>query len=90
MVLDLLTSLHDFGDTLFVRVTTKASKNKVECQHLANGQKRLCVYVTESPENNKANEAVLQLLAKTLMITKNQLKIVKGHQTRDKIIKLSI
>ena len=64
-----------------VRVTTRAKQNKV----VENGD-ALRVYVTCVPENGRANEAVIDLLADYFKIAKSRIKILKGLTSRDKII----
>lgn len=69
------------GTQMTVRVTPKASRNRV----VEDGD-ILRVYVTVVPENGKANAAVLKLLSKTLDIPKSRLKILRGDSSRDKVI----
>ena len=47
------------------------------------------VRVTAAPENGRANDAVLRLLADALSIPRESLAIVSGHSARDKIVELS-
>jgi uncharacterized protein (TIGR00251 family) len=47
------------------------------------------VRVTAPPENGKANEAVMQLLAATLRVPRGDIEIVSGHGARDKIVALA-
>ena len=42
-----------------------------------------------APEQGKANEAVVRLLAETLALTVRDVAIVSGHGTRDKIVTVS-
>jgi uncharacterized protein (TIGR00251 family) len=46
------------------------------------------VRVSEPPEDGRANEAVLRLLAKTLDVPRRRLAVVSGHTSRDKIVVL--
>ena len=46
------------------------------------------VYVTTAPEKGKANNAVLELLSKTLDLPKRNIIIVQGMTTRNKIIEI--
>ena len=50
--------------------------------------KSLEVEIRAKPENNKANERLLSFLAKRLNLPKENLKIVKGHRERKKLIKI--
>jgi uncharacterized protein (TIGR00251 family) len=47
------------------------------------------VRVAAPPENGRANEAVLGLLAETLRVPRTAVSLVSGHGTRDKIVELS-
>ena len=46
------------------------------------------VRVAEPPEDGRANEAVLRLLAKTLDVPRADVTLVSGHAARDKIVTL--
>jgi uncharacterized protein len=46
------------------------------------------VRVSEPPEDGRANEAVLRLLAETLDVPRTNVALVSGHASRDKIVKL--
>ena len=46
------------------------------------------VRVAEPPEDGRANEAVLRLLAKTLDVPRADVTLVSGHAARDKIVRL--
>jgi uncharacterized protein len=47
------------------------------------------VRVTAAPENGKANEAVVRLLADTLSLPRRDVAIVSGHAARDKVVALA-
>ena len=63
-----------------VRVTPKASKNRIE---IGNPIK---VYVSAPPIDGEANKAVIELLSKFLGVPKTRLSVVKGSAGRDKTI----
>jgi len=44
------------------------------------------VKVTSPPEDGRANQAVLGLLAETLRLPRRALSIVSGHGSRDKVV----
>ena len=67
-----------------VKVKTNAFKNEVK---LINN-KKLFVKTTATPEKGKANKQVILLLAKFYKISKNQLEIVSGLKSKNKIIKI--
>jgi uncharacterized protein (TIGR00251 family) len=46
------------------------------------------VRVSEPPEDGRANEAVLRLLAKTLDVPRATVELVSGHASREKIVVL--
>jgi len=46
------------------------------------------VRVAEPPEDGRANEAVLRLLAKTLDVPRATVELVSGHASREKIVVL--
>ncbi|WP_420569407.1 DUF167 domain-containing protein [Thalassovita sp.] len=78
-----LTHLATPGAEIEVRVTPKASRNRVTLQ---DGTIR--VYVTTAPENGKANAAVQKLLAKSLGLAKSRLTLIRGQTSRDKTFRL--
>jgi uncharacterized protein (TIGR00251 family) len=47
------------------------------------------VRVTAPPENGRANEAVLRLLATALAVPRDHVSLVSGHGGRDKIVELT-
>ncbi|WP_353308662.1 DUF167 domain-containing protein [Shimia sp. NS0008-38b] len=71
------------GAEISVRVTPKASRNKV----VQDGDV-LRVYVTVVPENGKANAAVQKLLAQSLGLAKSRLSLVRGATARDKVFRV--
>lgn len=74
---------------LWIRLTPKASRNRIgEVRSLADGKKALAIYVTTIAEDGKANESMLQLLAKYLKIPIHRLKIVQGNKSRNKLVRI--
>jgi uncharacterized protein len=47
------------------------------------------IRVSAPPEDGRANDAVLELLAKRLGLPRRALSIVSGHKARDKVVELS-
>lgn len=75
------------GVRLTLRVTPKASRNAIAgLADTASGGKALKVTVTAVPENGKANEAVVKLLAKAWKLPKSSLSVVAGATDRNKIL----
>ena len=67
-----------------IRVTTRAKKESVKSR---DNVLRVCV--NQPPEDGRANEAVIKLLAEHFKISKSQIKIVKGEKSREKIIEIT-
>ena len=75
-------------DTLHIKVTPKAKIERIKKEVRDDGTALYKIYVTAAPEDGKANDAVIKLLAKSLDIAKSSLTIVRGHTIRDKVIKI--
>jgi uncharacterized protein len=71
------------GAEIAVRVTPKASRDRIVGEDGA-----IRVYVTVVPEDGKANEAVVCLLAKALGVAKTRLTLLRGATARDKVFRL--
>jgi len=76
------------NNVITVRVTPKASSNRIKIEGMPDGSTRYRVYVTVAAEDGKANEAVLRLLAKTLGLPKSTLVILRGKSSQNKIIRI--
>ncbi|HAY49729.1 MULTISPECIES: DUF167 family protein [Thalassospira] len=78
------------GIRLFVRLTPKASRNAINgLIEDANGRLQLRASVTAVPENGKANQALIKLLAKAAKWPKSSVGIVSGHTDRNKVLVIS-
>jgi uncharacterized protein (TIGR00251 family) len=64
-----------------VKVHPKSKQNKIVWRNT------LKVYLTEPPENNKANTQMLDLLKKTF---KKEVSLIRGHNSRKKIISIEL
>ena len=72
-----------------VRLTPKASADRVgDTRKLPNGDEQLVVYVTAPPEDGKANEAMIRLLAKHLNVAASRLTIMRGQTNRNKLVRV--
>lgn len=69
---------------LNIRVQPKARRNAIE----VDGDDRVTVRVTAVPEDGKANDAVVALLAKRLGLAKGRISIVRGQRARDKTVQI--
>jgi uncharacterized protein len=47
------------------------------------------VRVTAAPDGGRANEAIVRLLAETLSVPRDAVKLVSGRGARDKIVELT-
>jgi uncharacterized protein (TIGR00251 family) len=70
---------------LKLRVAPGASRAGIVGRH-GTGWK---VRVTAAPEAGKANDAVVRLLADTLVLPVREIEIVSGHSSRDKLVELT-
>ncbi len=69
---------------LNIKLIPRAKHNKIERINENNYK----IHLTAPPVDNKANEALLDILAKNLRIRKSNLRIVKGEKTRNKVIEI--
>jgi hypothetical protein len=75
------------GVTVSLRVTPRAAKDNVAgLARVAEGAVEYKIGVTASPEDGKANAAVIKLLAKAWKVPKSSLSIIKGAADRRKVI----
>ncbi len=72
-----------------VRVTPRASRERIEADLLPDGTWSLKVYVTCVPEDGKANAAVIAALAKALRLPKSAITITRGQTSRNKVVEIS-
>ena len=77
--------LHDgrMGSAIAVRVTPRASRNKI-VEMLADGT--IKVHIAAPPVDGEANEALIRFMAEVLNVPKSRLEIVAGQSGRDKLI----
>lgn len=71
------------GQQIAVRVTPHASRNALRVE---DGVIR--IYVTTVPEDGKATQAVVKLLAKAMGVAKTRLVLIRGAAARDKLFRL--
>ncbi len=71
---------HREGLVIGVRVSAGASRERVMGEHAG----ALKVSVAAAPERGKANKAVCELVAKTLGVSRAQVRLVSGETSRDK------
>ncbi len=74
------------GAALTIRVIPRASRTEI-ANIMEDGTVR--IRVTAPPVEGKANQAVIDFLAKVLDIAPSQIEIVAGKQRRDKIVAIT-
>jgi uncharacterized protein YggU (UPF0235/DUF167 family) len=67
-------------------ITTKTRAKKYSVQQV--DQTNFIVAVKEAPLDNKANDAVVRVLAEYFKISPSQVEIASGHTARKKIVEL--
>jgi hypothetical protein len=75
-------ALHPDGLVLPIRVQPGAKKNSIHGVH----DGALKVSVQAAPEDGKANDAIMELLKKSLGIKRNQIEMLSGQTSRNKKI----
>jgi len=78
------------GDILHLRVTPKASSNRIKYEEQTDGSTVIRVYVTCVPEDGKANDVVIKLLSKEFSLSKSTFVLKRGHKNRDKIVMVQL
>lgn len=72
------------ASVLRVRVQPRASRSQV----LGYDGQLLRVRVSAPPEDGRANEAVVALLAEALGVPRSRVRILRGHTSRDKLVSM--
>ena len=86
----LFSATRDGAIQFAVRVSPRSSRQAVEgIVKDADGAKLLKIAVNAPPDDGKANQAVLALLARTIGIARSRLSLVSGATARKKVIKLN-
>ena len=78
-----ILALADGEGRLALRVTPGARSETVEI-----AQGKVLVKVRVKPEDGKANQAVLELLARALGITTSRLRMLRGATGREKLVQI--
>ena len=78
------------GVRVLVRLTPRARADRIDgIARLADGAAVLKVAVTAPPADSRANDALLQLLAKEWRVPRRDLAIVGGQKSRNKTVRLA-
>jgi uncharacterized protein (TIGR00251 family) len=68
-----------------VYLQPKSSKNEIAGAY----RDGIKIRVTAPPSEGKANKALIKLLAKELRVPESNIGILKGHHSREKILRIS-
>lgn len=68
--------------TINFRIQPGARRNEISGEY-GNGIK---VRLTAPPEQGKANQALISLLAEKTRLKENQISIIRGHTSRNKVV----
>ena len=68
-----------------IRVQPRAKRNAV----VADATGLVKVYVTALPEDGRANEAVIELLAEHFGVRCRQVEIIRGETSRNKVLRVT-
>lgn len=74
---------HPLDHTLAIKVQPNASRTEFS-GWLEDGT--LKIRIQSPPQDGKANKALLQFLAKEIGVSKNQISILRGETSRQKVI----
>jgi len=78
------------GVRVAIRLTPRARADRVDgIAHLADGTAVLKVSVIAPPAEDRANDALLQLLAKQWGLPRRDIALVGGRKSRNKIVRVA-
>ena len=89
MTFDLFSPQQPLPETIIVKLTPKAARNRIGDWMEVNGVKMLKVYVTAAPIKGASNAAMIELLAKEWGVAKSAITIVAGQTVRVKTLKIA-
>ena len=69
---------------LFIKVIPGTSRDQI----IKINESNLKIKTTKPPEDGKANEAVIEILANYFKVRKNQIKIISGITSQKRIIEI--
>lgn len=72
------------NQTFNLRVIPRARRNQI----IVADDGTLRVYTTAAPTDGAANDAVIKMLARHFDVPKSSIKIIRGAQSRDKVVQL--
>jgi uncharacterized protein (TIGR00251 family) len=77
-------SVPSVSATLTIRIQPRASRNGI----VMTEDGSLKIRLTAPPVDGAANEALIKFLSEVLGLSKSQVRIVTGHISREKIVKV--
>lgn len=72
------------NQTFKLRVIPRARRNQI----IVADDGTLRVYTTAAPTDGAANDAVIKMLARHFDVPKSSIQIIRGAQSRDKVVQL--
>jgi hypothetical protein len=75
------------GNSINIQVQIQPRSSKDQIVGLHNG--RLKIKISAPPVDGKANQALIEFIAKALGVSKSKVEIVKGHSSKLKTLKIS-
>ncbi len=76
---------HEDGVTIDILVVPRASRTRFGPKH----GDRIKVSVTSPPVDGAANQAIVDLLAKTFKCPRRQIEVISGHSSRRKTLRIT-
>ncbi len=76
---------------IFVKAKPRAKKEGIippQAGLFADGEEIYTVSVKEPPEDGKANEAIVRVLAKHFKVPKSQVRIISGQTSKKKVVEI--
>lgn len=80
--------VEEYGSYFPIRVIPKSSRQALKIEQQPDGTQQIRIYVTSAPEDGKANQDVIKVLAKNLHLPKSAFQIVRGSKSKDKVVKV--
>lgn len=83
--LAVLVAAENGGISLWLRLTPKGGRDALDgVEALADGRKVVKARVRAAPEDGRANQALIELLARALSVPRSSVSIASGHTARIK------
>ncbi len=71
---------------IFIKAKPGAKEDKIE----KIDENHFVVFVREQPQENKANKAIIKVIAKYFGVDKNSVNIISGLSSKNKVIEIKI